>query len=256
LEEGNVSSDILLQLLPEDGAAIELEVARVALSERLSREIEENQLHKLAFSDARIQVVRESREIRRTMRTTDFDPPHTINEERDIEPWFERYLRQNRTAFYDPSPMSLYTVVENTARVPGPPGRWTRPDICMGCVARYRYAPLPQLDLFSFELKMPSGCNMLSVHEALSHGATAHFAYLCLYLPSGANEEKNLSAMLEQAQRHGVGVIRMLDPRDFGSFTRLLEARRGLPAPGKIDAFVEERIGVANRLALERWLRL
>ena len=53
----------------------------------------------------------------------------------------------------------------------------------MGCVARYRYTPLPQFDLFSFELKMPSGCNMLSVHEALAHGATAHFAYLCLYSP-------------------------------------------------------------------------
>jgi hypothetical protein len=124
-----------------------------------------------------------------------------------------------------------------------------------GSVARYRYRPLPQLDLFSFELKMPSGCNILAVHEALAHGATAHFAYLCLFLPRGSDEEKNLSAMLGQAQRYGVGIIRMLDPRDFRDYVRLLEARRGQPAPGKIDAFVEERMGPANRLALERWLR-
>ena len=125
----------------------------------------------------------------------------------------------------------------------------------MGCVTRYRYTPSPQFDLFSFELKMPSGCNMLSLHEALAHSATTHFAYLCLYLPEGADEQKNLNAMLEQAQRYGVGVIRMLDPRDFATYTRLLNARRGQPAAGKLDAFVEERFGVANRLALARWLR-
>jgi hypothetical protein len=125
----------------------------------------------------------------------------------------------------------------------------------MGCVARYRYTPQPQFDLFSFELKMQSGCNMLSVHEALAHGAVAHLPYLCLYLPNGADEEKNLNPMLEQAQRYGVGVLRMLDPRDFTTYRRLLEARRGHPPAGRIDAFIEERFGPASRLALVRWLR-
>jgi hypothetical protein len=125
----------------------------------------------------------------------------------------------------------------------------------MGCVARYRYTPQLQFDLFSFELKMPSGCNMLAVHEALAHGAVAHFAYLCLHLPNGYDEQTNLTSMLEQAQRHGVGVIRMLDPRDFATYTRLLEARRGQPAAGRVDAFIEERFGIASRLALIRWLR-
>src|SRR5262249_31796499 len=152
---------------------------------------------------------------------------------------FESYLWQQRTAFYDPPPKSLNTVVENTARIHGPPGRWTRPDVCMGCVARYRYASIPQFDLFSFELKMPNGCNMLSVHGALAQGAIAHFTYLCLYLTEVADELKNLNAMLEQAQRHGVVVIRMIDPRDFATYARILEARRGLPAAGRIDAFIE-----------------
>jgi hypothetical protein len=222
----------------------------------LGREIGEDELYQLIFADARIQPMPESHEVQRARGDAVPGPPVEIGQEKDIEPWFERYLWQQRTAFYDPPLMSLSTVVENIARKPGPAGRWTRPDLCMGCVARYRFAPLPQLDLFSFELKMPSGCNMLAVHEALAHGATSHFAYLCLYLPYGADEEKNLNAMLEQAQRHGVGIIRMLDPRDFGSYVRLLEARRGLPAPGKIDAFVEERMRPANRLALERWLRV
>jgi hypothetical protein len=249
-----LTTDTLFQLLPEDGSPIELTVAAAALSEQQSVEVDDNELHKLIFADARIQTIPAARAIRRNL-TTDLAPPSEIHEERDIEPWFERYLWQHRVTFYDPSPVTLNTVVENTARIPGPPGRWTRPDLCMGCVARYRYTPQLQFDLFSFELKMPSGCNMLSVHEALAHGAVAHLAYLCLYLPEAVDEQKNLSPMLEQAQRHGVGVIRMLDPRNFASYTRLLEARRGQPAAGRIDAFIEERFGMASRLALTRWIR-
>jgi len=245
----------LYQLLPEGGSAISLAVARAALSEKLDIEIDESQLQAQIFADTRIQFLPATREIRRNLAGTNVAPTSDIRNERDIEPWFERYLWQRRTVFYDPNPMSLNTVVENTARIHGPPGRWTRPDLCMGCVARYRYTPQPQFDLFSFELKMPSGCNMLSVHEALAHGAVAHFPYLCLYLPQDADEQKNLGPMLEQAQRHGVGVIRMRDPRDFATYTGLLEARRGQPAAGRIDAFIEERFRLASRLALVRWLR-
>jgi hypothetical protein len=247
--------DALFQLLPEDGSPIALAVARAALSEQLDADIAEDRLQAHIFADTRIQFLPSTKEIRRNLVGKILAPASEIRNERDIEPWFERYLWQNRTAFYDPSPMTLNAIVENTARIHGPPGRWTRPDLCMGCVARYRYTPQPQFDLFSFELKMPSGCNMLSVHEALAHGAVAHLPYLCLYLPEDADERKNLSPMLEQAQRHGVGVIRMLDPSNFGTYARLLEARRGQPAAGRIDAFIDERFGVASRLALVRWLR-
>jgi hypothetical protein len=124
----------------------------------------------------------------------------------------------------------------------------------MACVTRYRYSAAPKFDLFSFELKMPSGCNVLAVHEALAHSATAHFAYLCLYLPDGSTGLDNLGVMMEQAQRHGVGVIRMGDPRSFSTYSKILEARRNAPSPAKIDDFVEERFALANRLALRRWV--
>jgi hypothetical protein len=248
-------NDILFQLLPEDGSFIEFEVARLAVSEQLGFDVSDDRLHQMIFADTRIQSNPPGHQIRRVLTGATSAPPTEIRNERDIEPWFERYLWQHRTAFHDPVPMSLNTVIEITARIRGTTGRWTRPDLCMACVARYRYVPSPQFDLFSFELKMPSGCNMLAVHEALAHGATTHFPHLCLYLPKAADETKNLSAMLEQAQFHGVGVIRMLDPRDFATYTRLLEARRGHPSAGKIDAFIEERFGLANRLALRRWLR-
>jgi hypothetical protein len=74
---------------------------------------------------------------------------------------------------------------------------------------------------------------MLAVHEALSHSAAAHFAYLGLYLPIGCAEQSNLPSMLEQAQRHGVGVIRVREPRDLSSYERLLEARRCDTSPAQ-----------------------
>jgi hypothetical protein len=250
-----LAGDILYELLPEDGSPIEFEVARVALSEQLDADVSEDRLHQMVFADPRVQSVPPMHQLRRNLPAAEPGPAAEIRNGRDIEPWFERYLWQKRTAFHDPRPMTLNTVVENTARARGAGGRWTRPDVCMACVARYRYLPVPQFDLFSFELKMPGGCNMLAVHEALAHGATAHYPYLCLHLPTDAEECRNLTPMLEQAQHHGVGVMRMLDARDFSTYTRLLDARRGQPSPGKIDDFIEERFGTANRLALRRWLQ-
>ena len=100
---------------------------------------------------------------------------------------------------------------------------------------------------------MPAGCNMSAVHEALSHTAAAHFAYLGLYLPPDSREEGNLASMLEQAQHHGVGVIRIWDPRDEASYAQLLAAQRQSPSPAKIDGFIEDRFDEANRLALRKW---
>ncbi len=125
----------------------------------------------------------------------------------------------------------------------------------MACITRYHYAPVPNFDLFSFELKMPSGCNMLAVHEALSHTAAAHFAYLGLYLPDNSKEAVNLPSMLEQAQHHGVGVIRIGDPRNESSYKMLMTAERQSPSPAKVDGFIEDRFDEANRLALRKWVR-
>ena len=157
--------------------------------------------------------------------------------------------------FYDPPPPSFSVVVQNTARGGSRGGRWTRPDICAGCISRYNYAPVPQFDLFTFELKMPSGCNMLAVHEALAHAAAGHFPYLCLYLSEDKSQPTELASMLEQCQEHGVGVIVMPVPQDPNSYRLSLRARRHQPSPAKIDGFIDDRFDEANKLALQKWIR-
>lgn len=253
-----VDPEELYGLLPPTGEYLAFEAARAALSEHTGCDISENELAQCIFALGAMKVdwLPTEAQVRRSVPGQGSQPPEQIREERDLEPWFERYLWLGAREFYDPPPKSLSVVVENTARTHAGNGRWTRPDLSMACVSRYRFQAVPQFDLYSFELKMPAGCNMLAVHEALAHTAAAHFAYLGLYLPNGSAERSNLPSMLEQAQRHGVGVIRFQDPMDISSFDRLLEARRCDTAPAHIDGFIEDRFSRANNLALRRWVRL
>ena len=61
--------------------------------------------------------------------------------------------------------------------------------------------------------------------------------------------------MIEQAQRHGVGVIAISEPRDPASYRLLLVARRHSPSLAKVDGFIDDRFDEANRLALQKWIR-
>jgi hypothetical protein len=248
--------DLLYDLLPQEGDWISRDAAWTALGERLNRDVSVEEFDRFIWLlGERVSWNPHDRLVCRQVGAGVPQLPATIQNERDIEGWFERFVWRNAARmFYEPPPLSLSIIVQNTARLGSSSGRWTRPDVCMACISRYHYAPTATFDLLTFELKMPAGCNMLAVHEALSHTAAAHFAYLGLYLPLGSREEANLPSMLEQAQHHGVGVIRIGDVRDEASYTLLLTADRHSPSPAKIDGFIEERFDEANRLALRKWV--
>lgn len=247
----------LFTLLPAEGDWISRYAAHAALEERLSAEIDVEAFDRCIWQlGQRIVWSPHDNLIRRKLVNDCTPPPDKIASEVDLEPWFERFIwKKAHHFFYDPPPQGFNLVVQNTARGGARTGRWTRPDLCATCISRYHYTPSAQLDLFSFELKMPSGCNMLAVHEALAHSATSHFPYLCVYLPPNAKERAQLPGMLEQSQRHGVGVIHISDPKDFETYSLTLVARRNTPSPAKIDGFIDDRFDEANRLALQRWLR-
>jgi hypothetical protein len=248
--------EVLFELLPTEGDWLSREAVWTALSERLERDVDAESFNRYIWLLAeRVVWSPHDSLIRRRTGNDQSQLPAKIECERDLEGWFERYVwKRASTAFFQPPPRSLSIVVQNTARVGNASGRWTRPDLCMACISRYHYSPVPVFDLFSFELKMPSGCNMLAVHEALSHTAASHFAYLGLYLPEGSKEADNLPSMLEQAQHHGVGVIRIFDPMTDASYMKILEAGRKSPSPAKIDGFIDDRFDEANRLALRKWV--
>jgi hypothetical protein len=249
--------DLLLELLPASGDWLSRDAAMTALGERLAQDLTKEEFDRCIWQLGQ-KVVWSPHEnlLRRQVAGDAPELPSQVACERDLEGWFELFLWKHApTMLYDPLPRSFSLVVQNTARIALPAGRWTRPDLCMACISRFQYAPLPNFDLFSFELKIRAGCNVLAVHEALAHTATAHFSYLSVYLPEDSAEAANLPAMLEQAQRHGVGVIRISNPQHPASYCLLLAARRYNPPPAKLDGFIEDRFDEANRLALRKWVR-
>ena len=251
------ASEALFELLPSEGDWINRAAALVALEERLTRDIGDEEFDRCIWQLGETVVwLPHENLLRRRLPTDSQNLPSQVSCEADLEPWFERFIWKHALPlFYDPPPQAFNLIVQNTARVGASAGRWTRPDLCAACISRYRYSAAAQFDLFSFELKMPAGCNMLAVHEALAHSATVHFPYLCLFLPEDVGHRPELPGMLEQAQRHGVGVITISDPSDFASYRLLLVARRHSPLPAKIDGFIDDRFELANRLALQKWIR-
>lgn len=254
---------IVFDMLPASGESIGFEALRAALSGHLGREIEREHLFRLITllqnDPAPARAVRwtpETRELRRGSLAGGRSLPETIVREVDLEPWFEQFLWIDYSGFYDWKPQALSAVVENTARKSTGAGRWTRPDISMACVAHFRFTIGSQLDLYSFELKLSSGCTVVSVHEALAHGAASHHSYLVLHLPRGSDGEAHLPGVLSEAQRHGVGLIRVCDHRDMRAYQRLLHARRHNLPPGRLDEVISARFNAVNQSALERWVRV
>ena len=249
---------VFLTLLPDDGEPVGRGVLRDAICQQLNEDVPDGEVDEIIHSLAlqrKVEWIEESRQVRLVLPGQQPELPSVILMEKDIEPWFERYLWLHPSMFFDPVPQGLKLMVQNTARITAGAGRWSRPDICMATVVRYKYQPGSQISIYTFELKMPSGVETRSVFEALAHTASGHYPFLVLYLPEGSPETSRLEGVLDQAQRHGVGIIRMTDPRDPGTYRRLLDARRFEPAQSAIDSLIDERFDRANRLALYRWVR-
>ena len=180
------ASEVLFELLPCEGDWISRAAALAALGERLETEITDDELDRCVWHlGDRIVWSPHDTLLRRRLPGDRPELPAEITREADLEPWFERFIwKRTLSLFYDPPPQGFNIVVQNTARIGSGSGRWTRPDLCAACISRYHYSPTTHFDLFSFELKMPTGCNMLAVHEALAHSATVHFLICASIFPA------------------------------------------------------------------------
>jgi hypothetical protein len=244
----------ILDILPDNGDPISLSSVREQLSEKIGRPLSDpdfdNFVSRLGH---RVIVDIQKSELSLYLPVT---LPETIENERDLEGWFERYLhRQASDQFFDYKPPSLSLVVQNTARTGINTGPFTKPDICMASVSRFHYSPIAHFNLYSFELKLPQGCNAKSVMQAKAYTDFAHYCYVAIHLPTSSNYTKNLSNMIGVASSHGIGIVRISDHAIDEGYEILVPARRHEPNPGTIDNFIEDRFDEANRQALKKWVR-
>jgi hypothetical protein len=253
----------LVALVAGNERGIEAGVVRSALEEEKGIGITDDAFDDLVlglYQQNRIiddRITNPNRRILRLHTATEWRLPAQIGSERELEPHVEGFLwRRFGEKFLDLDLRNYSLIVQNTAHGGVAAGLWTRPDLAAAVVSRYTYAPAPQLDLYGFELKMPSGCTVYAVHEALAHTAFVNFAYLVVLLPDQAQSEREkLSRMIEQAQKHGVGIIIVKDPAEDDSYEILLAAQHHRPKLKRIDDFISQRFDRANKLALRTWIK-
>lgn len=133
-------------------------------------------------------------------------------------------------------------LVKDTSQMGPPRGRWARPDYVLITAMRFRVMPGSQLDVHSFELKAEHGATDLAVYEALAQTRFTHFGYLVWHLPTDSPATSRLPEITAQCAQHGIGLIRINDPRNDDGFETILDPLRKATPDAAVDSFLEQRL--------------
>lgn len=138
-------------------------------------------------------------------------------------------------------------------------GIWTRPDITVAAMTSYTFVPGRHFDIVTFEIKHYSGLNVTAVYEALAHRRSATRSYLLVYVPDNLLEQlesPTLSEIIEEASRHGIGLIIAGDPTDFDSWDIREDATRTSPDPARMNTFIRNQLSEGTKDQIVRWFRV
>lgn len=242
----------MLALLPQDGTPVLNRVMRVMLGRALSESIAEDayaSARSKLLDDERIgvkagqggQIFLRSKSSRPGPRSSPRSEPDGWSES-DLMPWLRKYLdgpiqrqlgvlRGGQCLVYDTSAIGKHGA------------NWARPDFTLVCARHFKFLPGIEFDVHSFELKAESGgATDLAVYEALAQTRFTNFGHLVWHLPEGSKFEKKLAALERQCSQHGIGFIRLRDPRKFESWEILLEPLAKRTPSAEIDQFLDERL--------------
>lgn len=177
--------------------------------------------------------------------------------ESDLYPPVNDYLELRYREILKPRYGELRSISAITATSGGGTfnGKWTRPDLAMAALWRFEFGLSWTMDLHTFEVKTENGCDNVSVHEALSHTAMAHYSYLTWHNPSWDEKKGNCRAIHERCTQHGVGLITFSDPADSSTYHIRLRSIRHNPNGDAIDEFIETRFPQAKRDLLRKWVQ-
>lgn len=138
-------------------------------------------------------------------------------------------------------------------------GTWTRPDIVVAALRVFPHVPGKFFDLVTFEIKALDGIDVTAVFEALAHRRAATQTYVWLHVPTEAESRDDIRALLdriiEEARRHGVGLIVAGNPADYSSWDIRLRAVRCEPDPEFLNEFIAQQLSPLARDELAQWFR-
>ncbi len=243
----------ILELLPEDGTPILNRVMPIMLSRSFETKIGQDQ-----YFSARDILLREGRVgVQRGQGGQVFLLPEIAAPKAPAEPpglWAESQLMDPlRTYLEGPFkkgldlPEGAACIVQDTSAMGDRLGRWSRPDFIVVSAMNFKIMPGAQIDVHSFELKTASGATELAVYEALAQTRFTHFGHLVVHLPDGSKNETRLIDIEKQCEQHGIGLIRMRDPKDPDSFEIMLDPERKSTLPAIVEGFLDKRLSDGQR---------
>ena len=143
-----------------------------------------------------------------------------------------------------------------TARAGGTnTGIWSKPDLCVIALCRFKYALSWSFDVHGFEVKTTTGCNPTAVHEALNHTSLVSYSHLVWEHPRWDDRDGQCRDIRDRCSRFGVGLIVFSDAANVDSFTVKVAAQRHQPAGDAIEEFIESRLPVDQRHIVLEWVR-
>ena len=119
-------------------------------------------------------------------------------------------------------------------------GTWTRPDISMVGIQKFKFLRDPVFDVVSFEIKPKDQITVEAIFEALAHRQSTTRAYAVFHSTNDDfNSKPEAGRIVALAEAHGVGVILADDPARYGSWAERVRAKRWLPDPADLNDFIQ-----------------
>lgn len=134
-------------------------------------------------------------------------------------------------------------------------GTWTRPDVVVAALRVFPFLPGKYFDLITFEIKPSWSLDVTGVYEALAHRRAATQSYLWLHCPQPDQESEVLGRIVEEAERHGIGVIVATDPSDYDTWGQRCDPARVEPDPELLNEFVALQVSDGAKDELAAWVR-
>lgn len=134
-------------------------------------------------------------------------------------------------------------------------GTWTRPDVVVAALRVFPFLPGKYFDLITFEVKPSWALDVTGVYEALAHRRAATQSYLWLHHPQPEQAAEVLDRIVEEAERHGIGIIVATDPADYDTWDQRCDPTRVEPDPEFLNEFVALQVSDWAKDELAAWVR-
>jgi hypothetical protein len=252
----------ILELLPNDGTPVLDRVMRVLLSRELEQRIDPDlyfeACDRLARKGKIGRLRGQSGQIflsgRAASQPAPAPEPAKIWSKARLMPPVRTYLESVFRAGLD-LPEDAAAIVLDTSSLGPQRGRWARPDFVLVSAMRFKLLPGAEVDVHSFELKTEVSGSVLAVHEALAQTRYTHFGHLIWHLPAMSRRETALPEVEDHCKKHGIGLIRIRDPRDPAGYENIHDPVRKATSPAATEAFLDLRLSEDQKQRLARVVR-